>query len=668
MTNKQQKQRIEQLVEEINKHNHLYYIENAPVISDKEFDALLDELIALEQQTGFVKADSPTKRVGAQISTHFDSHAHKARLYSLDKANNFEDVLAWIERAERRLLQDAREQAPTLEFAVEYKFDGTNINLTYENGLLTKATTRGNGIVGELVTNQVATIKSVPLSINFKGVLEVGCEIVMSFTAFDNYNNWVTIHNETATKITDRKEFLKNTRNAASGAVRNLDPRVTKERNLTLFAYAVNYAAEKDGSQKSFATQCSVIKFLQENNLNTHPYLFVTSDVQKLKTELEAQATKKDQLDYLTDGLVIKLNDRSLYESLGHTEKFPRFAIAYKFEAEEVTTTLYKVTWQVGRTGKLTPLAHLDPVDVSGVTVKQATLNNYNDIVRKGVKLNSRVMIRRSNDVIPEILYATEHYDSSVEITKPANCPSCKANLIEDGANLFCTNKENCLDQIVFKLSHFASKNAFDIEGLSEKTIRQILPVLEKPTFADLFLLNQNPEDTISKLKNLDGLGKKKIEKLLQAIEKSKEIELARFIFALGIDDIGQKAAKTLANNFKTLQNIMAATFEDLLELSDFGEVMAKSVTDYFADEKNIFVIDKAKLLGLDVKDVQAKVVDESLPFANKKVCITGTLSNYKRSEAAKLIEQLGGEIVSSVGKTTNILIAGEAAGSKLEK
>ncbi len=627
--------KMEQLVEQLNKYAHEYYVLDNPTVSDGEYDRLYDELRALELKENRVLFNSPTKRVGGEPISAFQKHEHISRLYSLDKGLTYDEVLSFTEKANKIAGRD-------LKYTVEYKYDGLTISLTYNDGKFIRATTRGNGIVGEDVTSQVLTIKSFPLTIKYKGLLEVQGEAVIRLSVLKKYN-------ETATEI------LKNARNAVAGAIRNLDPKETEKRKPEILFYNVNYIDSNE-----IKTQEECFEFLKDNGFKVYSFLRVCSSYEEIINAIQTIEVERKSIDFLTDGVVIKVNDYSVREDLGYTDKFPRYALAFKFEAEETTTILEDIIWQVGRTGKLTPLGLVEPVELGGATVRKATLNNYGDILRKKIKTNCRVLIRRSNEVIPEILGASEYFDNSFDVVKPTECPYCKTPLVEDGANLFCPNV-NCKPRVVGALVHFATKDAMNIDGFSEMTASQLYDDLGVRTFSDLYKLDRQV------LLTLDGFKGKKSDNLLSAIESSKKCELSSFLLALGVDGIGKKTAKDLVKVFKTLDNIKNASLLELVAVKDFGEITATSVYDYFKNEDNLSEIDKLISLGITFEN-KVETIDENGKFKGEKVVLTGTLSEFKRSEAAKIIESLGGEIMSSVSKQTTLVIAGAEAGSKLTK
>ena len=625
--------RVDYLIKTLNQWAYEYYVLDNPSVPDREYDKLYDELKRLEEETGEVRFDSPTRRVGGEPMKGFERHTHIARLYSLDKSVSYDELDAFFTRVGKAV------ENP--EYTVEYKFDGLTMCLTYENGRFVRATTRGNGVVGEDVTAQCLTIKSFPLTIDYKGVAEIQGEAVIRLSVLEKYN-------QTA------KEQLKNARNAVAGAIRNLDPKITAERKCEILFYNVNFLS--DGFLE---TQEEHFGFLKKNGFKVYPFLRVCKSVEEVRSAIEEIELERKNIDVLTDGAVIKLNDCTAREALGYTDKFPRFAIAYKFEAEERETVVHEIKWQVGRTGKLTPLALVEPVDLGGATVRKATLNNFGDLTKKDVKVGSRVLIRRSNEVIPEILGAVAHAEGSVPVSKPEKCPFCGSKVVENGANLFCPNRF-CRPRIIGKVEHFAQKDAMDIEGLSEMTAGQMYDNLDLRNCSRLYALNS--ED----LEKLDGFKDKKIKNLLTAIEKSKSVSLDRFIFALGIDGVGKVAAKDLAKYFKRLENLAKADREELLSLENIGEVTAEAIVNWFKDEDNAKEVKNLLNSGITPKVKENKSV--SGVFSGEFVVLTGTLSTLKRSEAQKLIEERGGECQSSVTAKTTLVIAGESAGSKLDK
>lgn len=643
---------MEELIEKINEHNYLYYTLDRPEISDKDYDALYDRLAALEKETGVVLPYSPTRRIGGEILKGFQSHRHKAPLWSLDKAQTKDDLFAWHARVQKLIDQynanNPDDPLPPPSFVIEMKFDGLTLNLTYENGTLVQAATRGNGTVGEGILAQVKTIRSIPLQIPYsEGTLEIQGEGVMFLSVLEEYNKAAA-------------EPLKNARNAAAGALRNLNPRVTAERKLDAFIYNVGYS---DGL--SFQTHQDIIRFLKENRFKVSNHIKYVNSIEKAAEELVRIEEQRHTFDYLIDGAVVKLTDVRTREILGYTEKFPRWAVAYKFEAEEATTTLLSVSWEVGRTGKLTPVAKVEPVDLAGVTVQNCTLNNLGDIERKGLKhaLGTLVFIRRSNDVIPEILgKATDKKDGG-EIGVPEVCPACGSTLEWRGAHLFCPNRLDCRPQLIGRITHFASRDAMDIETFNVMTAEQLYQELGLRDPADLYELR------FEQLVGLDRFGEKKAQNLLDAIEKSKTRDLASFLFALGIPNTGKTTTKVLADYYGSLEALVHAGREELQTLPDIGGIVADSIVSFFADPLTKASIDKMLALGVRPAAVEKPAaVDTDNFFYGKTVVLTGTLPTLTRDEAGKLLEGAGAKVTGSVSKKTDVVVAGVSAGSKLDK
>lgn len=625
--------RMQELVQKLNEYAYRYYVLDDPVISDGEYDKLYDELVALEKQTGVVLPDSPTIRVGDKPLSKFNQVVHRGKLFSLDKCQSKEEMRAWLDKL------SVNGKMPLC--SVEYKFDGLTINLTYENGVLTRAATRGNGEIGEEVTMQVRTIKSVPLSIPYKGVIEVQGEGIMTLSALAAYNARPDV------------VPLKNARNGVAGAIRNLDPKVTADRKLDMICYNVNYM--DDGN---FPDGKAMLAFLRENNFKLSDYCRYCSTPDEVMAALDEIESRRDSLDFLIDGAVVKVDNTAMREELGYTQKFPRWAMAFKFAPEEATTTVRDVIWQVSRTGKLNPLAVLDPVDLAGVTVSRATLSNISEIRRKDIRIGSRVFIRRSNDVIPEITGVAEHTENSREIVPPAVCPACGAPVVQDGIFVKCSNTRACANTIISALSHFCERDAMDIEGLSDKTLELLYGLNKVKAFHDIYALKQEDFDEV------EGFRDKRTGNLLAAIEKSKTTTLARFLYAIGIPNIGKKSAGQLEEEFRTLDAVMNASKEDFAALDDFGDIMAEGVKAYFDDEHNRREIEL--LLKAGITFIQKQVAEGV--FSGKKVVLTGALVSMKRGKAKEEIEKRGGSVAESVSKAVNLVIVGEDAGSKLAK
>lgn len=624
--------RMEELVDELNVHVKNYYVLDNPTISDSEYDKLYDELVALEKETGTILPASPTQRVGGETLEGFNKFVHEVPLYSLDKSQTYEGIVSWVD--------EIKKEFPSSTFSVEYKFDGLSIVVEYNNGLFVRAGTRGNGRVGEDVSEQAKTIKSIPLKIPFKGKLIVQGEGMITLSNLEKYN-----------KIAS--EPLKNARNAVAGAIRNLNPKETAKRNLDLFAYSINYI-----EGKKFNTQEEENEFLVKNGFKTSNFLRICKSADEIINEIKKVGEIKSSLDILMDGIVIKLNEIAPREEIGYTSKFPKWAIAYKYEPEEISTILNAVIWQVGRTGKLTPIAQVEPTVLGGAKVSRATLNNMGDIKRKNVKIGSRVFVRRSNEVIPEILGLAQELPNSKEIIPPTTCPCCGGELSEIGANLFCTNVD-CQEQIIDSITHFCSKEAMNIDGLSEKTIKLLYEKLGLRKISDIYELKY--EDLL----NLEKFKETKANKLIKSIENSKNVTISSFVYALGIKNVGLKTAKDLVKNFKSFEKIKFASFDELMNVRDIGDIIAESIVGYFKNEKNLREIEN--LFSKGIRLLEEKF-EENEYLSGKKVVLTGTLENFSRLEATKILENNGAIVLSSVGKSTNLVIAGENAGSKLKK
>lgn len=632
--------RMRELVDRLNETAHQYYTLDNPTISDKEWDAMYDELVRLEAESGERLPDSPTRRVGGDVLAGFEPHTHIARLWSMGKAQSIDALREWAQRADK-LRREAG--LGELKYVVEHKFDGLTINLTYENGNLVQAATRGNGVTGEAILPQAMTIRTIPLKIPFTGRMEVHGEAFMKLSVLDQYN-------KTA------KEPLKNPRNAAAGALRNLDPNVTASRRLDACFYDVGYI-----EGRTFTDQADMIAFLRENRFPVSDCEIYCGDLEGAIRAVHQVEQSRPDLDYMIDGAVIKITDFAVREALGYTDKFPRWAVAYKFEAEEVTTTLEDVTWQIGRTGKLTPLAHVAPVELAGATVRRATLNNWQDILRKRVKIGADVWIRRSNEVIPEIMGRVDEIrDGEREIEKPTVCPACGSALVERGAHLFCPNRDGCKPQIVMRLKHFAGRDAMDIDTFSEKTAQQLVDAGLIQEADQLYSLKR--EDLCA----LDRFGEKKADNLIAAIEKSKDCKLSAFIYAIGIPNIGTKTARDLADRYSDMDALRRAPREELVQMDDVGDIVADSIAGFFEDENNVRLVDA--LLAAGVSPRRPQTVDAGGALAGMTVVVTGTLAHFSRAEAEEAVRMAGGKAAGSVSKKTSLVVAGEAAGSKLDK
>lgn len=640
------KKRIEELVEELNRYSYEYYTLDNPTVTDKEYDKKYDELKKLELQENYVLPYSPTLRVGDVVLEGFNKYTHMAKLWSLDKAQSVSELEEWHNR-NVKFVQEMRsrgEDLPDLKYILTKKFDGLTINLTYNNeGVLQVAATRGTGEVGEEVTAQVKTIKSIPLKLNTTDVFEVHGEAVMTTEAFEEYNKTAKVP-------------LKNLRNGAAGALRNLNVKETARRNLSAFFYDIGY---KEGEQ--FKSYKQMMEYIKDLGLPVDDYLKECYTIDDIEKEIEYLRDIRFDLNYDIDGIVIAIDDMRTRELLGYTIKFPKWAIAYKFEAQEATTKLLDVEWNIGRSGRVAPTAILEPVELAGVTVQRATLNNMDDIIRKGVKIGANVFVRRSNDVIPEIMGVVEEsLDGAKDIMPPKLCPACGSHLVLNGAHYFCENTLSCKPQMVKSIVHYGSREAMNIEGFSEKTAEALFEKLNIKSISELYTL------TKEQLLTLDKFGEKKAQNLLNAIEKSKNCNLYAFIYALGIPNVGVKTAKDIVNEFKSLDNLKNATFEQLVSVSDVGDTVANCIIDFFKEEKVLKTIDELLELGVNPIYEEKETMDSL--FKGKTVVVTGTLNNYSRSSIKEKLEVLGAKVSSSVSKKTDYVLAGEEAGSKLTK
>ncbi|MGK9254826.1 NAD-dependent DNA ligase LigA [Paenibacillus humicus] len=645
-------ERMRELAGELAVHNYNYYTLDNPTISDKEYDLLYDELVRLESESGVVLPESPSLRVGGETLKGFEPHRHRSRLWSLDKAKDEDAVRAWQQRLARGIADynaknPDEEPLPDPSYVVELKFDGLTLNLTYDGGELVQAATRGNGTVGESIMAQVKTIRSVPLTIPYKdGLIEVQGEGLMFLSVLENYNKTAA-------------EPLKNARNGAAGALRNLNPKVTAERRLSAFFYNIGYSDELE-----FRDHAELIQFLRDNRFKVNPYITYFDDIEEVIAELHRIAVMRPELDFLIDGAVVKVTDMRTRAALGYTDKFPRWSVAFKFEAEESTTVLESVSWNVGRTGKVTPLARVEPVELAGVTVQNCTLNNTGDIERKGLKhaLGTRVFIRRSNDVIPEILGRADEEEQGEEIVYPETCPACGTPLVQRGAHLFCENRLGCKPQIIARITHFSSRDAMDIETFSVMTAEQLLDSCEVHDPADLYDLGY--DDLIK----LERFGDKKARNLLDAIEKSKDRDLASFLNALGIPNTGKATTRMLADHYGSLDAIMEASAEELTALPDVGGIVAESIVGFFKEPLIRESIRRMREKGVKAEADKVEPIAVDSPFSGKTVVLTGTLHTMTRDEAGRRLEALGAKVSGSVSKKTDFVLAGESAGSKLDK
>lgn len=640
------KQRISELRELINYHNYLYYVKDAPEISDSEFDKLFKELESLEKEfPDLITPDSPTQRIAVEPAKEFKTRKHSVPMISLENAFEEADVINFDERI-RRLLKSEND----IEYVVEPKIDGIAIEIVYEKGVLVAGITRGDGETGEDVTANVKTIKSVPLKLVGKNVpelLEVRGEVFLSKDAFRAIN---TIQEEQG------KPAFANPRNAAAGSLRQLDARITASRPLDIFFYAAGRVAGT-----AVDNQWEFLSFLRKLGLKTNPEIRLVKSLKEVFDYHRELSEKRDALPYEIDGIVIKVNDFRLQNELGSTARTPRWALAYKFKPRQAVTKVKDIVVTVGRTGTLTPGAVLEPVDISGVTVSRATLHNQDEVDRLDIRVGDYVVVERAGDVIPEVVKVLkEKREGNPPPFKiPERCPVCgsKAVKYEGEVAIRCTGLD-CPAQLKEKIKHFCKKDTMDIEGFGDKICEQLVDKGIVKGVEDIFHL------TIEELMKLDRMGKKLAQNLLDGIEKAKKRELYRFIYALGIRYVGEVTAKKLVQAFGTLDKIVAARYEELIKVEEVGDVIAKSVETFFNEEKNIKTIKKI----LDAGFVFSKAEKKTGPFTGKKLLFTGTLMGMTRPEAKKIIEEQGGIVKSAVTKDLDFLVVGADPGSKLDE
>lgn len=662
-TNTDQKfqKRVQTLHKELHFHNHRYYVMDDPEIPDSEYDKLLRELQDIESQyPELLTKDSPSQRVGAPPLSEFTQVTHLLPMLSLGNAFSDDEVLAFEKRLLDRLKNDDEaDQITTLEYAVEPKLDGLAVSLLYENGILVQGATRGDGETGENITENVRTIKSIPLKLtgdNIPETLEVRGEVYMPKASFDALN-------EKARELGE-KTFV-NPRNAAAGSMRQLDSSITASRKLAMYCYATGRMVGAKGETKLPDNHSDALKQLADWGFRICPDSKVVNGASGCLEYFEEIDAKRDALAYDIDGVVFKVNSLELQQQLGFVSRAPRWAIAHKFPAQEEMTLLKEVEFQVGRTGALTPVARLEPVFVGGVTVTNATLHNMDEIERKDVRVGDTVIVRRAGDVIPEVarvVTSKRPYDTQ-QILMPSHCPVCSSTVeqIEGEAVSRCTGGLICPAQQKQAIKHFASRKALDIDGLGDKLVEQLFDESLIENISDLYRLNAD------ELSNLERMGEKSAENLIAALESSKKPTLARFIYSLGIREVGETTAKSLANHYRSLDAIKQSDEESLQEVDDVGPIVASHIVNFFKQDHNNDIINKLLTTGLD-PILPAKIALDQLPLTGSIYVITGTLNKMGRSEAKTELEALGAKVSGSVSKKTTALIAGEKAGSKLTK
>lgn len=636
--------RVEELTQIINYNNHKYYVEDDPEIDDYEYDTLINELIDIENKyPEYKKEDSPTQRVGGTALDKFEQVVHKTPMLSLSNAFSDNDLIDFDNRIKGVVNSD-------VEYVVEFKIDGLSAVITYENGVLKIGATRGDGAVGENVTKNLKTVKSIPIKISENMNLQVRGEVFIPKDKFEKLNKY---------QEENGLNLFANPRNAAAGSLRQLDSKVTAKRNLDIFVFNLEGIDED-----RFKTHSESLEFLKELGFKVSSNYKVCKNIQEVIEFINYWTDHRSQLKFDIDGMVIKVNDLKQREELGNTTKSPRWAIAYKFPAEKKKTKLLDIIIQVGRTGNLTPTALLEPVQVAGSIVSRATLHNEDYIKQKDIKIKDTVIIQKAGDVIPEVVEVVkgERDGSEVEFKMPDKCPECgfETNRLEGEAAVKCMNI-SCPAQIRRGIIHFVSRDAMNIDGLGERIVTLLLKENLIKDIADIYYLKK--ENLVS----LERMGEKSSENLIEAIQKSKENDLSRLVFGLGIKYIGSKGAKILASNFDDIYKIIEAEKEDLIQLEEFGEIMADSVVDFFNNDKNLELIEKLKTVNVNLKSLKTESNEVKI-FEGMKIVLTGTLDKYKRNDVKEIIEKFGGKVTGSVSKSTDIVFAGREAGSKLDK
>lgn len=639
--------RMNELIEKINKASYEYYVNDNPTITDQEYDDYYNELLRLEEKYPELKRnDSPTLRVGGQVVDKFEKVTHETPMLSFDDIFNEDEVVTFDERI--------RKTCPNATYTLEPKMDGLSGSLLYKNGILVRAATRGDGLIGENITHNVKTIKSVPLKLNKDIDIEVRGEIYMSKKSFEKCNE-------------ERKQrgenLFANPRNAAAGSVRQLDSSIAARRNLDFMAYFL-----PNPDKYGIKTQDESLAFLKELGFKTNYKLNgIANNVSDIISYIDNLSIKRESLPFEIDGVVLKVNSLDDEAKLGFTERVPRWGIAYKFPAQEVLTTLKEIKFTVGRTGKITPNAIFDPVHVAGSIVSKATLHNEDYCILKDVRVGDVISIRKAGDVIPEVVEVKKERRKGNEepFKMTEECPICGSKLVknkDDEANYYCVNP-HCDAKRIESLIHFASRDAMNIEGFGDEIIEDFYNLGYLKHVDDFYRLERYKEE----LMELEGFGEKSINNLLDSAENSKSNSLEKLLFALGIRYVGAKTGKLLAINFKNIDNLINASYEDLINIKDIGNSIANSLYDYFRKEENIELINKLKALGLNMNYLGKEVIESDL-FNGKTFVLTGTLSKYSRDEAKEKIELYGGKVTSSVTSKTDVVIVGDAPGSKYDK
>lgn len=636
------KERYEELIRQIEKANYEYYTLDNPTITDREYDNLMSELLDIENHyPEIIRKDSPSQKIGGEVISEFKKVEHKIPMFSISDVFNESEIVLFDEKI--------RKEFPNASYVCELKIDGLAVSLHYENGYFVSAATRGNGVVGEDITHNVKTIKSIPLRLNNAINIEVRGEIYMPKKSFEKINKERSLNNE---------PLFQNPRNAAAGSIRQLDSNIAKKRNLDAFLYHVP-ATDKNSHYESLLD-------LKELGFVVNPNIKKVKNVNEILEYIDYWTIHREELPYEIDGIVIKVDDIHMQKELGYTAKYPKWVIAYKFPAEEVKTKLIDIKCTVGRTGQITPNAIFDPIKIMGSTVRRATLHNEQNIIDKDLRINDTILVRKAGDVIPEVVSSIKDNRNGTEIkfVMPNNCPICDSLLIksESGIDYLCPNLD-CPARNIESLIHYSDRKAMNIEGLGERIIEDFYNMNIINSIIDIYDLKNKKDELIE----LEGFGNKSVNNLLEMIEKSKEASLEKLLFALGIKGIGEKNAKILAKKYMNMDNLINADVYELNSISDIGPILANNIISYFADPLNLELIDKLKSVGMNMKYLGATQI-ENQDFKDKKFVITGVLANYTRDEVQSLIELNGGIIASSVSKNTFAVIAGDNPGSKYEK
>ena len=634
------KKQIQKLRDEINYHNYQYYVENNPVISDYEYDMLLKQLEALETQyPDLISPDSPTQRVGGEPAKGFTTVEHKIPMLSLDNAYSYEELQEFDERV-KKVVTD-------VEYICEPKIDGVSISLIYENGVFKRGATRGDGIKGDDITSNLRTIRSIPLRLQGSELqnAEIRGEVYFPISSFKKFN-----------KEQEKKgeQVFANPRNAAAGSLRQLDPRIVASRPLDTYLYYISYA------DKDFKSQQNSLETLRTAGFRVNPLIKKTGSIQEAILYCKSLETKRESLDYEIDGVVLKVNSFTQQRQLGSTIKHPRWAIAFKFTAKQATTRLKDIVIQVGRTGTLTPVAILEPVQVGGVTVSRATLHNFDELKRKDIRIGDMVLVERSGDVIPQVVKSISEKRTGEEKARaiPRKCPVCGSEVIRtlDEVAVRCPNKQ-CPARLKWRIEYFASRDAMDIDHLGGQTIDKLIEKGLIEDIADVYALTEHD------ILQLEGFKDKSVQNLLDSIEKSKQQGLARLIYGLGIRHVGKYAAQILAAQYQSIDELASKTAEELTQIHGLGDKTAEAIATFFATEENIELINKLKGIGIKTKETKKEG-----PLAGKKFVFTGGLATLSRPDASDLVMKKGGMVASAVGKDIDYVVFGSDPGSKYEK